>query len=98
MNDKPPSGLFGLSPATYGMVSLAAGFVGLGSQTLVVVVGVALAGAVMFLAVLIGVVSGLLAIGAGVYHKQLLAIVMGALGMVLIGFMVRSFVSALTNF
>lgn len=98
MNDKPPNTLFGLSPATYGVASLAAALVALGSELLVVVVGVALAAVVMGLVVLLGVVSGLMGIGAGIYYKHLLAIVTGILGLVLIGFIVKSFVSALMTF
>ena len=93
-----PNTLFGLSPATYGVASLAAALVALGSQLLVVVVGIAVAAVVMGLAVLLGVVSGLLGIGAGIYHKNLLAIVTGTIGLILIGFVVKSFISALTTF
>ena len=61
-------------------------------------VGVAVAAVVMGLSVLLGVVSGLLGIGAGIYYKNLLAIVTGTLGLILIGFVVKSFISALTTF
>ena len=96
MSDKPPDSLFGQSPVTYGIVSLSAALVAVGSQLLVVVVGVA--AVVMLIAVLLAVMSGVLGIGAGIYYRHPLAIVMGTLGLVLIGFMVKSFVSAITTF
>ncbi len=98
MSDKPPDTLFGQTPAIFGIVSLSAALVAVGSQLLVVVVGVALAAVVMLIAVLLAVMSGVLGIGAGIYYRHPLAIVMGTLGLVLIGFMVKSFVSAITTF
>jgi hypothetical protein len=43
IDDKPPNTLFDLSPVTYGVASLAAALVALGSQLLLVIVGVAVA-------------------------------------------------------
>lgn len=90
--------LFGQSPVTYGLVSLVAGIIALGSQLLVVVIGVALAAFIMLLVVLLGTVSGLMGMVSGIYYKHPLAVIVGTLGLVLIGFLVKSFVSALMTF
>ena len=99
MTDDPQlNTLFGLQPTTFGIASIAAALVALGSQWLVVVFGVALAGLVMFLVVILGIVSGLLALVSGVCYQHVLAIITGIFGLVLIGFVLSSFVSALTTF
>jgi hypothetical protein len=53
---------------------------------------------VEILLLLIAVAAGLLGIGAGIYHKDLPAIAMGALGLALIGFGAWFILNAMTHF
>ena len=98
MTENSHNTLLGRSPANYGITSLILACLVFASGFLVVVVGVALAGAVMLLLALAGVGCGLLGVGAGLYYRDSVAIVTGTLGLVLIGFIVSWFVSAVMNF
>ncbi len=98
MAEHPQSKLLGRSPATYGIVSLIAACLAWLSWPLVIVIGVFLVIAVEIPLVSIAVVSGLLGLGAGVYHGNWLAVATSAVGLALIGGGVCFIVNALTHF
>lgn len=97
MAEIQPGTLFGISPARYAVVSVGSSCLAWASWPLIVVIGFL----VIFIAgllALIAVVSGLLAIGAGIYHKSMPAIVLGVLGLALTGAGAWFVVSALAHF
>ena len=98
MSEKSQKTLFGLSPAGYGITSLVAACLVFASSPLIQVIGIFLELCILLPLVLIVVVSGLLGIGAGIYHKNWIAVVTAILGMALIGFGGLSFLSALNDF
>ncbi len=98
MGPSSTSTFLGQSPRTLAIFSLVASLVAIVSQWLVVGIGVALAGIVMFLLVLIGFVSGMAGLFSGVYFKDGIAVMTSIFGLTLIVAIVKSFVSALTTF
>jgi len=98
MTEKSRKTLLGLTPVRYGTVSLIAACLAFASQWLVVAVGVFLFLVVLIPLLLIGVVSGLLGVGAGIYYKDWLACVTATLGLGLVGLLGWLFISNLNNF
>ncbi len=98
MSDNPQPTLFGRTPTSYGTISLIAACLAWLCWPLVLVLGVFLVLVVEFPLVLIGVVSGLLGLGAGVYFQKPAAIATATLGLVLIGYGAWSVAYALMHF
>jgi len=97
MSDQPSNSVFGQSPARIGIISLISACLAWASLPLIVVVGVFLAFCVFIPLVLIGVLTGLLGIAAGIYGKNPVAIMTGLLGLLVIGCL-GMFVSSAMNF
>jgi hypothetical protein len=83
MTDITANTLFGHSPARYGLVSLGAVCLAVACWPLSIVLGFGMVYVAMLLA-FVAVVSGLMGVGSGVYYRDWVGIVTGALGVVLI--------------
>lgn len=80
MSDNSAKSVLGLTSTRYGVVSLVAAGLAFASWPLSVVIGFVMVYVAILLAV-VAVVSGLIGIGFGFYHKELAGIVTGALGL-----------------
>ena len=98
MTEESHNTLFGLSPVRYGTVSLIAACLAFASQWLVVVVGVFLCLVAFIPLALIGIVSGLLGIGTGLYYGQWPGSVAGTVGVAIIAFVSWSLAQNITQF
>ena len=100
MSEKSSKTLFGLSPASYGIASLIAGFLIIGDVMLLVAStsGGAVFVFVPLVLVPFGVISGLLGIGAGIYYRDLLGSITALLGLALFGYFIRMIVVGFQNF
>lgn len=97
MSDQPSQTVFGQSPARFGIISLVSACLAWASLPLIVLVGVFLACCVFVPLVLTSVVTGLVGIGAGIYHRNPVAMITALLGLLLVGGM-GAFVSSAMNF
>lgn len=92
MIEKPKPKLFGLSPSTYGIASVVAACLAWTSVWLIFHQGPDFdRNNRFFMTVavplpLFGLVCGLLSVGAGIYHKNWVGIVAGAIGLGMIGY------------
>ena len=93
MFEKPKPNLFGLSPATYGIASVIAACLAWASVWMILNQGPDFARNHRLLVMVavrllpfFGLACGLLSVGAGIYHKNWLGIVAGAIGLGMIGF------------
>lgn len=93
MLEKPKPNLFGLSPATYGIGSVVAACLAWASVWMIFHQGPDFErNHRLFVTVTVGVLPffglacSLLGVGAGIYHKDWLGIVAGAIGLGMIGF------------
>ncbi len=85
MSDQPSNTVFGLSPARIGITSLTLACLAWASLPLIVLVGIFLAFCAFVPLVLTSVVTGLVGVGAGIYHKSPVAIITALLGLLLVG-------------
>ncbi len=97
MSDQPANAVCGLPPARIGIISLVSACLAWASVPLIVLAGVFLAICVFIPLVLTSVVTGLVGVGAGLYHKNPVAIFTALLGLLLVGGM-GVFVSSAMNF
>ena len=98
MAEKSNDTLFGQSPTRLGRASLAAAGLAFASQALVVPAGVFLCIVALVPLMLMAVACGLLAVGSGVYYKDWTGSAAGALGLILTGWLLSSFLWNLTHF
>ncbi len=91
--EKPEPKLFGLSPATYGVASVIGACLAWASVWLIFAGGPdfernhsLFVTVTLFHLPLFGLACGLLSVGAGLYHKKRLAIVVGVIGLGMIGY------------
>ena len=97
MTDNSAKTLFGQSPKRYGVTSLAAACLAFASWPLMVVIGFVMVYVAALLA-FVAVVSGLMGVGSGIYYKEYVGVVTGALGLALACSGVVFIISALTHF
>ena len=93
MFEKPKPKLFGLPPATYGIASVIAACLAWASLVMILNQGPDIARnhpllvtVAVRLLPLFALACGLISVGAGIYHKNWLGIVAGAIGLGMIGY------------